>query len=146
MTFVYSKSGLQLTESFEGCRLTAYQDQRDVWTIGYGHTGPDVHAGLTVTQAQAEALLAKDVQHAAETVNRLVTFPGLTQDEFDALVDFAFNAGCGAFAGSTMLKDLNAGNVAAAAAQFEQWDHCDGKVVAGLLRRRIAEKDLFLAS
>src|SRR5579875_391443 len=60
----YSKQGLALTEQFEGLRLKAYQDANGVWTIGYGHTGPDVHAGLSITQEQAEALLLQDVASA----------------------------------------------------------------------------------
>lgn len=138
----YSQSGLKLTEGFESCRLTAYQDIRGVWTIGWGHTGSDVVPGLTITQAQADALLLHDVQNAVNHVNHLVIVP-LTQGEFDSLVDFAFNVGCGAFAGSTLLKLLNSGNYAGAAAQFDLWDHAAGKVVAGLLRRRQAETDLF---
>jgi lysozyme len=89
----YSKNGLALTESFEGVRLTAYQDIRGVWTTGYGHTGPDVRPGMTITQAQAEQLLLADVAHAVSMVNRCVTV-SLDQNQFDALVDFAFNAGC----------------------------------------------------
>ena len=143
---VYSKRGLALTESFEGLRLTAYRDVKGVLTIGYGHTGPDVSVGLTISAEDAERLLLRDVQHASDIVNRLVTLPALTQDEFDALVDFAFNAGCGALAGSTLLRDLNAGDLAGAAAQFEAWDHASGEVVAGLLRRRIAEEVLFKAA
>jgi lysozyme len=138
----YSKSGLALTEQFEGLRLTAYQDSVGVWTIGYGHTGPDVYPGLTITQIEAETLLLKDVAIAAGSVNRLVTVP-LDQNEFDALVDFVFNLGTGAFAGSTLLRDLNAGNFAGAAAQFQNWDHAGGKVLAGLLQRRLAEAKLF---
>ncbi|ADW69025.1 lysozyme [Granulicella tundricola] len=141
--FIYSKDGLALTESFEGVRLTAYQDQGGVWTIGYGHTGADVHSGLTITLTQAEQFLLADVRHASDTVNRLVTWAGLDQMVFDSLVDFAFNAGCGAFAGSMLLKDLNAGKLAEAAHQFEAWDHVSGQVVAGLLRRRLAEEKLF---
>jgi lysozyme len=60
----YSKNGLALTESFEGLRLTAYQDVRAVWTIGYGHTGTDARPGMTITQVQAEQLLLEDVAHA----------------------------------------------------------------------------------
>ncbi len=141
--FTYSKDGLLLTESFEGMRLTAYHDTGGVLTIGYGHTGKDVVIGLTITPAEADRLLLGDVRHASDVVNRLVTWPGLMQTEFDALVDFSFNAGCGAFAGSTLLKDLNMGKLAEAAAQFEAWDHVGGMVVAGLLRRRIAEEKLF---
>ena len=140
--FTYSKDGLTLTEQFEGCELTAYQDQVGVWTIGYGHTGTGVGAGLTITQDQAEALLLSDVSAAASYVNQAVTI-ALAQQEFDALVDFVFNLGRGAFAGSTLLRQLNAGNFAVAAAQFDVWDHAGGQVVAGLLRRRQAETALF---
>lgn len=140
--FTYSGNGLALTEQFEGLRLSAYQDQGGVWTIGYGHTGADVQPGLTITLAQAQALLASDVAASATFVNQAVTV-ALVQDEFDALVDFVFNLGCGAFAGSTLLRDLNAGNFAAAAGQFDLWDHVNGQVVAGLLRRRQAEEALF---
>lgn len=140
--FTYGGKGLALTEQFEGCRLTAYQDQVGVWTIGYGHTGPEVCAGLTVTLEQASALLQKDVSNAAEFVNKAVMV-ALTQEEFDALVDFVFNLGAGAFAKSTLLRMLNAGDYAAAAAQFAAWDRAGGVVVAGLLRRRQAETALF---
>ena len=75
-------------------------------------------------------------------MNAVVTVP-LTQNEFDALVDFAFNCGCNAFKSSTMLTLLNQGNYADAATQFDLWDHAAGKVVTGLLRRRQAETDLF---
>jgi lysozyme len=138
----YGGQGLALTEQFEGCELTAYQDQVGVWTIGYGHTGPDVVAGLTITQDQAQALLAKDVGSASACVNAVVTVQ-LSQEEFDALVDFVFNLGAGAFRGSTLLRVLNTGDFAAAAAQFDAWDRAGGAVVAGLLRRRQAETALF---
>lgn len=138
----YNGDGMSLTEQFEGCELTAYQDQVGVWTIGYGHTGADVTPGLTITQDQAQALLAQDIASAAVCVNNLVNVV-LTQDEFDALVDFVFNLGSGAFAGSTLLRDINAGDFTAAAAQFDLWDHAGGAVVAGLLRRRQAEEALF---
>lgn len=138
----YSGKGLGLTEQFEGCRLTAYQDQVGVWTIGYGHTGADVTPGLTITQQQAEALLAQDVLASARCVNSMVNVP-LTQNEFDALVDFVFNLGAGAFVRSTLLAALNAGDLAKAAAQFDCWDRAGGVVVAGLLRRRQAETDMF---
>ena len=138
----YGKAGLSLTEQCEGCVLTAYQDQVGVWTIGYGHTGPDVQPGLTITEQQAEDLLTGDVGSAASCVNRVVEIE-LQQDEFDALTDFVFNLGAGAFEGSTLLRELNAGDFAAAAAQFDLWDHAGGAVVAGLLRRRQLESSLF---
>jgi lysozyme len=137
-TMIYSKTGVQLTERFEGVRLEAYQDSVGIWTIGYGHTF-EVTEGMTCTQDQATAWLIEDIQTAANDVNRLVKVP-LTQGEFDALTDFCYNAGGGNFATSTMLKLLNAGDFAGAASQFDLWDHAGGAVVAGLLRRREAER------
>ncbi len=141
----YSKTGLALTERFEGCRLESYQDQGGVWTIGYGHTGPDVHEGMTCTQQQAMAWLILDTHSAVQTVNDLVQIQ-LNQAEFDACCDFVFNLGAGAFARSTLLRLLNADDIQGAADQFELWDHCDGQVVAGLLRRRLAERKEFLSA
>jgi lysozyme len=138
----YSKQGLQLTEGFESCRLTAYQDIKGIWTIGYGHVGPEVVEGLVWTQNQADIQLVMDVTRAEHTVNTCVN-AALTQGEYDALVDFCFNCGCSAFKGSTMLVLLNKGDMAGAANEFEKWDHAAGVVVAGLLRRRIAEEQEF---
>jgi len=142
----YSKNGLHLTESFEGVRLTAYPDPGtggDPWTIGYGHTGPDVYPGLTITQEQAEYFLIKDVQKAEEDVNAKLTVE-VTQNEFDALVDFAFNCGCGNLNNSTLLRKVNAGDFEGASHEFEKWDMAAGKHLAGLLRRRQAEELLFM--
>lgn len=141
-SFSYSDNGLALTKQFEGCKLSAYQDQVGVWTIGYGHTGAGVASGLTITQDQADALLTSDIAAAATFVNQIVTVP-LQQNQFDALVDFVFNLGRTRFGGSTLLKNLNTGDFAGAAAQILVWDHAGGQVVAGLLRRRQAEKALF---
>src|ERR1700674_1664758 len=135
----YSKDGQALTEQFESCRLTAYQDIKGIYTIGWGHTGKDVTPGLTITQAQADTFLSLDMYKAINAVNYGVKIP-ITQGEFDALVDFAFNCGCSAFLGSTMLRLINENNIAAAAEEFVKWDHSSGVVVAGLLRRRLAEK------
>src|SRR5215469_12900903 len=89
---VYSKTGIALTERFESLRLTAYRDLTGVLTIGYGHTGPEVYEGQTITEETATGLLFQDVQVASHAVNFLVLVP-LTQAEFDALVDFCFNVG-----------------------------------------------------
>ena len=142
----YSKNGLHLTESFEGVRLSAYPDPGtggDPWTIGYGHTGPEVHSGMTITQEQAELYLAEDVKRAETDVNAKLTVE-VTQDEFDALVDFAFNCGCGNLNNSTLLKKLNAGDFEGAAQEFLKWDMAAGHHMAGLLKRRQAEELLFL--
>jgi lysozyme len=138
----YGADGVALTEQFEGCKLTAYQDVKGVWTIGIGHTGPEVVPGLTITQAQAQTLLVNDLSGAAACVNNAVSVP-LSQQQFDALVDFVYNVGPGAFETSTLLKNLNAGDFAGAAAQFDVWDHAGTVVVPGLLRRRQAETALF---
>jgi lysozyme len=139
----YSRGGLHLTEGFESCRLIAYLDSKGIPTIGYGHTR-NVHLGDTCSQAQAEAWLLADVAIAQRAVDTCVRV-SLTQGEYDALVDFAFNCGITAFHESTMLKLLNEGNYTAAANEFARWDKCDGQEVAGLLRRRVAEKQEFLS-
>lgn len=142
----YSKSGLQLIETFESCRLTAYQDQGGIWTIGYGHTA-NVLEGMVCTPFQAASWLMQDVQEADLQLNRMLsTSITLSQNEYDALTDFTFNVGSHNLWGSTLLHKLNAGDFAGAAAEFEKWDHVSGKVVAGLLRRRIAEETLFNTS
>ncbi|WP_446744702.1 lysozyme [Silvibacterium acidisoli] len=137
----YSKNGLALTELFEGDILTAYQDQAGVWTIGYGHT-EGVKPGQTISRAEAEAFLMEDLKIATAGVNEAVRI-SLTQSEFDALVDFTFNMGAGAFRRSSLLKDVNNGNFPAAIRQFRLWDHCGGVVNEGLLRRRYAEAKEF---
>ncbi len=140
--FSYSDAGFALTKKFEGLRLTAYQDQVGVWTIGYGHTGREVHGGMTITEDQADLLLHSDVAGAVACVNRAVT-AGIVQCQFDALVDFVFNLGCGRLLGSTLLRYVNAGEFDLAAAQFLLWDHVGGVVVPGLLARRQAEVAMF---
>jgi lysozyme len=143
--FAYSDAGLTLTKNFEGCRLSAYADQGGVWTVGYGHTGPGVHAGLTITQDQADTFLISDVAGAVACVNRLVT-SSIVQCQFDALVDFTFNLGCACLANSTLLRAVNAGDFDGAANEFLRWDHVNGMVVPGLLRRRQAEVQMFSAA
>jgi lysozyme len=140
--FSYSDAGFALTKLFEGLRLTAYQDQGGVWTIGYGHTGPGVQAGLVITEAQADIFLQADVARAVTAVNLLVT-AAISQGQFDALVDFAFNLGSSSLAHSTLLKQVNAGDFAGAAQSFLLWDHIGKKVNPGLLRRRTAEVAMF---
>lgn len=143
--YSYDGAGIKLTSSEEGRRLTAYQDSVGVWTIGDGHTGPDVVPGMTITDAQADALLLSDISTAVAFVNEVVTAP-ISQQEFDALVDFTFNAGRGALLRSTLLKDVNAGNTAALAHDLEVWDMAGGKVCAPLLKRREAEVAEFESS
>ena len=138
-----SKAGLDLIKQFEGLYLKAYRCPAGVPTIGYGHTA-GVAMGQTITQQQADDYLRRDVRQFERAVARLVTVP-LTQGQFDALVSFAFNLGDGALAQSTLLRLLNAGDYAGAAAQFDRWNKAGGRVLPGLVRRRAAERALFEA-
>ena len=138
-----SQKGIDLIKKFEGCRLTAYRCPANILTIGYGHTGSDVVTGQKITQEQAEKLLKSDLLVHCNNVSRLVKVP-LTQNQFDALVSFEFNVGYGNFASSTMLKLLNQKKYREAAAQFDRWVYANRKVLAGLVKRRAAEKALFL--
>jgi lysozyme len=140
--FIYSAKGLALTKSFEGLYLEAYQDCAGIWTIGYGHTGAGICAGQSISEERAAALLEADLAEAVACVNRVVQIP-VTQNQFDAMVDFCFNAGRGNFVQSTLLRKLNRGDAAGAAAQFGLWVHAAGKVIPGLMRRRNAEAALF---
>jgi lysozyme len=142
--FSYSDKGLALTKGFEGLREAAYQDCGGVWTIGYGHTGPGVVVGMEVTDAEAEVLLLADLADAVACVNLRVCVV-ISQGQFDAMVDFCFNAGRGNFLNSTLLRKVNLGDFVGAAAQFGLWVHAGGEVVAGLVRRRKAEAALFAA-
>jgi len=143
-----SENGINLIKRFEGCRLTAYQDSVGVWTIGYGWTQPvdgkPVGKGMTITQQKANQLLTEGVAQYENGVTNLVTVP-LNQNQFDALVDFAYNLGVNALKGSTLLKKINAGDYAGAVNEFTKWNKAGGKELAGLTRRREAEKSLFLS-
>lgn len=132
----------------EACRLAAYQDSRGVWTIGWGHTGPEVVQGLTITLAQAVAYLAADVATAARRlagVVRAERISALTDHEYAALLSFVFNLG--ADPGWTIWKLLNAGNLVAAQNEIPRFDHglVSGRMVEieGLRHRRLAEMALW---
>jgi lysozyme len=138
-----SKHGAEFIAEFEGFRSRAYWDQwGQVYTIGYGHTR-GVRQGQTVTKAEALKLLQADAATAAQAVRDLVHVR-LSQNQFDALVSFAFNLGGGALAESTLLKKLNRGDYKGAAKQFQRWNKAGGVVLLGLTRRRKAEARLFL--
>lgn len=138
-----SKHGLNLIKHLEGLRLQAYQCSAGKWTIGYGHTS-GVYPGDIIDEAQASIFLRQDVAESENTVIRFVTV-ALNQHQFDALVSFVFNLGSGNFAASTLLRKLNASDYAGAAEEFSRWFHADGKPRSGLVRRREAERNLFMA-
>lgn len=137
-----SQRGLSLIKSFEGLRLQAYQDAVGVWTIGYGTTR-GVNAGMKISKEQAERMLLNGVQRFEPEIERLVAVP-LSQNQWDALVSFTYNLGSANLESSTLRRLLNSGDYAAAADQFPRWNKAGGKVLPGLVRRRAAERDLFL--
>lgn len=153
-----SDKGRKFIESFEGLILSAYDDASDrivpvgsesrgTLTIGYGHTNaagaPTVHVGQTITRQEADTILGSDLDKVERDVTHLVTQP-LNQNQFDALVSFQFNTG--ALGRSTLLKELNKGNYKTAADDLIAWDHAGGVELAGLKRRREAERAMFLAA
>ena len=142
-----SQAGVDLIKQFEGFRANSYQDIVGVWTIGYGTTridGSPVRSGMTCTVEQAEGYLSDDVNSFLNQItgsfNPLIQ---LNSNQVDAIACFVYNVGVGAFRKSTLLKKLNAGDFDAAALEFLKWDKAGGKAVAGLTRRRNAEKVLF---
>lgn len=139
-------AGLELIKSFEGLRLDAYPDPAtggEPWTIGYGSTR-DVVPGMTITQEEADERLRADVATFEECVERAVG-QHVNENEFAACVSLAFNIGCTNFRTSTLANLLRQGRNEEAAHQFVRWNRAAGKVMAGLTRRREAERDLFLS-
>ena len=136
---------LDLVKRWEGLQLSAYPDPGsktgEPWTIGYGHTSDGflkVRKGMKITLEGAEAALRHDLEQAAEVVARLVKVP-LNDNHLGALVSFVFNLGAANFAGSTLLRKLNAGDYKAVPGELAKWVHNDGRVMPGLVNRRSAE-------
>lgn len=155
MTRPIPQAAVELVKRFEGCSLRPYHDSAGYPTIGYGHLLSDQKwAALdqwdSITYAEAEGLLVGDMAAAAAAVERLVKVQ-LSDNQFAALISFAFNCGADEDADtlaeglgdSTLLKKLNAGDYQGAAAEFSKWVRAGGKIVPGLVRRRAAEYALF---
>lgn len=142
-----SNVGLNLIKGFEGKRINAYDDGVGVWTIGFGTikypNGVRVKKGDVCTEQQAEEYLRNDLTKFESAVNKLVKVP-LTQNQFDALASFTYNLGETNLTNSTLLKKLNKRDYQGAADQFPLWKTAKGKVLPGLIRRREAERALFL--
>lgn len=140
-----SKNGLNLIKKFEGCRLTAYKpvSSERYYTIGYGHYSPSIHKGQHISQATAEQLLKNDTETFVSAVSKAVKV-SLNQNQFDALVSFTYNLGIGNLQSSTLLKLINKKDFKGAANEFPKWVHSNGKVLNGLVKRRAAEKALFI--
>ncbi len=139
-------AGIALIKKFEGLKLSAYKPvaSEKYYTIGYGHYGADVKQDQTVTEAEAETLLKKDLATAEQAVNSLGV--ALSQNQFDALVSFAYNCGTAAFLGSTLCKKVKANsNDSTIADEFARWNKSGKTVLAGLTKRRAAEAELYFA-
>lgn len=137
-----SQAGIEAIKDYEGVRLKAYDDGVGVWTIGVGHI-KGVKPGDSITMDQVDEYLREDLQEAEAAVNSSVKVP-LNQGQFDALVSFVFNLGAGAFRGSTLLKKLNAKDYDGAADEILRWNRAGGRVLPGLVKRRISERIMFL--
>lgn len=134
----------ELIKKYEGCRLEAYKCPAGIWTIGYGHTGQDVFEGKIITQQEVDKLFNKDILKFEKAVSRMVKTT-INQNQFDALVSFAYNLGIGALQNSTLLKKLNNNDFTGAANEFDRWVYGNNKTkLEGLVRRRKEEKELFL--
>lgn len=137
-----SQKAIDLIKTFEGLEKNSYRCVAEVWTVGYGHTGDDVYPGMRITESQAEDLLKKDLKRFEDGVNELIEVP-ITQGIMDSLVSFSFNVGLGALSESTLLRLLNQRKYAEAGDQLLRWDKVDGVPLAGLTRRRKAERSLW---
>lgn len=133
----FSPNGMGLLKIREGVRYKAYKDTKGIWTIGVGHTGPEVKEGLVWTDNQVNQAFMHDIQWAVDSINGVNAV--LNQNQFDALVSFVFNIGATAFATSTMKRLLDKGKYAEAAAQFDRW-----VIPKEITSRRMSEKAQFL--
>ena len=135
-----SPNGLNLIKSFEGCKLTAYKclPTEKYYTIGYGHYGSDVKAGMKITEEQAEELLIKDCKKAIKNVNSFMSKYNFNQNQFDALVSFAFNVGS-----INQLTASGTRTLEQISSKIPAYNKSGGRVIAGLVRRRAKEKELF---
>lgn len=142
-----NKKGIDLIAKYEGCKLEAYLCPSNIWTIGYGNTqyenGEPVEEGDKITKGRALQLFDNILVKFVEGVSNLVKKP-LTDNQFSALVSFAFNCGLGNLKSSTLLRKVNINpKDSAIAAEFAKWNKSNGKVLNGLTKRRKAESDLY---
>ena len=142
-----SETGLSLIKKFEGLRLSSYYCPSNVLSVGYGRTGTGVYEGMTITEAQADLFLLEDVVRFEEAINTLVEVD-LNQNEFDALVSFAFNCGVSALKESSLLRRLNAGEEKGSVFREElpRWVNGSNGLLPGLIMRRSAELELACSS
>ena len=141
-----TEEGLALIKRFEGFRAEAYRCPAGVWTVGYGHTSaagsPPVKRGMTVTRAEAEDILRRDVDAFARDVLESLT-AALNDRQFSALVSFAYNVGITNFRKSSVLACVNGGALASVPQRLALWNKAKGRVLPGLVKRRAAEAEMF---
>src|SRR6185369_5373997 len=137
-----TQDGIDLIKARESCRLKAYKCPAGIWTIAYGHTGPEVHEGWEITQDEADALLRADLITFDAGVTRICSTG--TDCQHSAMVSLAYNIGLGSFAKSSVARLHNAERYAEAAQAFALWNKAGSKVLAGLVARRAAESALYL--
>ena len=142
-------AGMALIEGFEGCRTRAYRDCAGIWTIGYGHTSsagpPAIEPGMEISKQEALAILEADVRNFSKGVESCLRMP-LDDNQFSALVSFAYNIGLAEFRKSSVLKAVNSGQFQAVPALIALWIRAGGKILPGLVARRAAEAALFCES
>ena len=136
--------GLELIKSFEGCVLTAYKpvQTEQYYTIGWGHYGPDVYAGMSITQDQADNMLREDVKYYADAVDRYNSRFNFTQEEFDSLTSFAYNCGVGSL--QAVMSCCNTKQEIAEECKLYNKSSA-GQILNGLVRRREEEYKLFMS-
>jgi len=139
----YFAKASELIKEFEGLKLKAYRCPAGVLTIGWGHTGSDVHSGMEISLEEAESFLMDDMMEADQAIFDYCEVD-LSDNERAALISFIFNLGAGAFRTSTLLRLLNIGDHNAASKQFARWTKAKGMELPGLVRRREAERKLFV--
>jgi lysozyme len=143
---VVNDAGVDLIKRWEGLRLEAYLCPSGVETVGYGHTGGDVWLGMTITEPEAEELLRRDLFRFEDCISSQVKVL-LTDNEYAALVSWAYNVGCGAVKNSTLVRRLNAGEPKdiVISQELMRWTKANGQTLQGLVNRRQAEIDLALS-
>ena len=144
-----NERGIEMVKSFEGISTKPYLCPANVWTVGYGATvsrtgGPIDPDMEPISETEAEALLIRDLESSEGWVSRLIK-TALTENQYSALVSFTFNVGAGALQRSTLRMKLNSEEFQGAADEFSKWRIAVGRIFAGLVRLRAAERTLFLA-
>jgi lysozyme len=140
-----NNAGIALIKKFEGLRLKAYTCPAGIWTIGFGHTGPDVGPGEEINEREAEQLLKGDLIKFEHGVEEFLDGTPASFNEFSAMVSLAYNIGLGNFRKSSVLKFHKAGKKTLAANAFLLWSKAKGKILPGLVTRRNAERSLYVS-